>query len=118
MVAAVDSTQAVLITGQTQAVSPIGVSRAELERQRRTRGLIALLVFLLLALAVIAFFVLRALGVFAGSVSVPNVDGQTAQVADQMLRSDGLTVGTSTSRTSSSVLKGLVITTNPSAGTK
>jgi serine/threonine-protein kinase len=117
MVAAVGATDAVMITGQTQAVSPIGVSRAEMDRQRRTRGLIALLVVLLLALAVIAFFVLRA--VFANSsVSVPSVSNLTTQAATAMLQSDGLKVGSETEQTSANVTKGLVISSKPGAGSK
>jgi serine/threonine-protein kinase len=111
-------TEAVMVTGQTQAVSPLGVSRAELDRQRRTRGLIGLLALLLLALAVIAFFILRALGVFNGSVTVPNVANQPTQVATQMLESNGLKVGGETERTSPRVPKGSVISSNPAAGTK
>ncbi len=112
------ATEALMVTGQTPAVSPIGVSRAEQERQRRTLGLIALLVVLLIALGVIAYFALQAAGVFGSSVSVPSVSGQTVQAATQMLHSDGLTVGAKTERTSANVATGLVISTNPPAGTK
>jgi serine/threonine-protein kinase len=115
MVAPVGATQAVLITGQTPAVSPLGVTRAEIERQRRTRGLVAILAVLLVALAVIAFFTLRAVGVFGNSVTVPNVVGQTVQSATQTLHNDNLTVG-NTSEKTNSVAKGTVLSMSPSAG--
>jgi serine/threonine-protein kinase len=125
MVAAAGATQTVLLTGQTQAVTsavvppgpvaPAGPTRAELERQRRTRRLVVVLIALLVALAVIAFFLLRSLGVFASSVTVPNVAGQTAQAATAMLKTDGLTVSATTPKTSN-VTKGLVISSDPAAG--
>jgi len=83
VVDAVGATSAVMMTGQTRMVplptGSVGVAPSEVERQQRTRGLILILVALLVALAVIAFFILRSLGVIGGSVTVPNVVGQTAQ---------------------------------------
>jgi eukaryotic-like serine/threonine-protein kinase len=80
--------------------------------------LIAVLVTLLVALAVIAFFLVRSLGVFGGThVSVPNVVGETAQAATQTLQNDNLVVGSTSARTSS-VTKGMVISSDPKAGTK
>ena len=122
MMAAVDATLAVSVTGQTQAVPiggvPAGLSQAEHEREKRTRRLIVVLVTLLVVLAVIAFFLLRSLGVIGGSqINVPNVVGQTAQTATQTLRSDGLQVGSTSSKTSNST-KGNVISSNPAAGAK
>ena len=115
MVAPVDSTQAVLVTGQTQAV-PFGgaaMSRSEVARQSRTRWLIALLVALLVGLAIIAFFLLRSLG--PSHVTVPGVTGQTVESATQMLKNDNLAVGSTSTKTSSQA-KGLVISTDPAAG--
>jgi serine/threonine-protein kinase len=122
MMAAVNATQAMQVTGQTPAVpgggAPGGTSRAELERQRRTRRLVVILVALLVVLAVIAFFLLRSLGVIGSNkVNVPNVVGNTAQVATQTLRNDGLAVGSTISKTSSTT-KGLVISSDPKAGEK
>jgi beta-lactam-binding protein with PASTA domain/tRNA A-37 threonylcarbamoyl transferase component Bud32 len=120
VVAPVDSTQAVMVTGQTRAV-PFGgepLSRSEQERQTKMRGLIALLVALLVVLAVIAFFLLRSFGAFGGSqVTVPSVAGQTAQAATTTLRNANLVVGSTSTKTSSTP-KGKVISTDPAAGAK
>jgi eukaryotic-like serine/threonine-protein kinase len=121
MMDAVAATSAVMVDGRTRAVplapDSLGVTESEAERQKRTRNLILALVALLVALAIIAFFILRSLGVFGNSVNVPNVVGQTAQAATSTLRGDGLEVGNTSSKTSS-VTKGEVISTDPSAGTK
>jgi len=122
MVAAVDATQAVMVTGQTQAVpfggGSNGVSRAEMDRQKRTRNLIIVLATLLLALAVIAFFLIRSLGVIGTSqVNVPNVVGESEATATQTLHNDNLMVGSATSRTSAAA-QGEVISTDPASGTK
>ncbi|HVB90776.1 MAG TPA: Stk1 family PASTA domain-containing Ser/Thr kinase [Acidimicrobiales bacterium] len=120
MVAAVGATRAVMVTGQTQAIpmhsGKLGVSGSEVARQQRTRRLILILVALLLALAVIAYFLLRSLGVIGGTVNVPNVVGQPAQAAAQTLHNDHLQVGTTTARTSNAPA-GQVIASDPSAGT-
>jgi len=85
--AAVGATQAVMVTGQTQAIPTGGggggagdAGRAGRERQRRIRRLVVILVALLVALAVIAFFLVRALTT-TQHVTVPSVAGQTVQVA-------------------------------------
>jgi beta-lactam-binding protein with PASTA domain/tRNA A-37 threonylcarbamoyl transferase component Bud32 len=114
--AGADATSAVMITGQTQAISPIGVNRAELDRQRRTRWLIVLLIVLLLALGGIAYGILAATGVLGGSVKVPTLSGQTVSSATSMLQSDNLKLGNVTHRTSPTVATGLVISSNPGAG--
>ncbi len=118
VIAAVGATQAVpAATGRTMAIPTEGrpplVSREDLERQKRTRRLVILLVVLLVALGVIAFFLLRS--VFGGTVTVPDVVGESSSVATQTLQNDHLTVGHSTFRTSSSA-KGLVLSTDPKAG--
>jgi len=118
VIAAVGATQAVPVaTGRTMAVPIEGrpplASREDLERQKRTRRLVILLVVLLAALGVIAFFLLRS--VFGGNVTVPDVVGETSSVATQTLQNDHLTVGHSTFRTSSSA-KGLVLSTDPKSG--
>jgi beta-lactam-binding protein with PASTA domain/tRNA A-37 threonylcarbamoyl transferase component Bud32 len=121
MMAAVGAgtTQAVMRTGRTLAIPPVepGPSTTEDEqrRRRRNRWLVALLVLLLVALAVLAFFLLRSVGVFGGNVTVPNVVGEPVAVATQTLQNDHLSVGTTTSRTSTSA-KGTVLSTDPAAG--
>ena len=101
VMAAVGATQAVpMTTGRTMAVPP-GAGRRpaeeDLERKKRTRNLIIMLVVLLVALAVIAFFLLRS-WVFGSNVTVPDVVGLTAGQATQTLHNDHLTVGSTTSR--------------------
>ncbi len=72
-----------------------------------------LLVALLVALAVIAFFLLRS--VFGGNVTVPDVVGQTVSQATQTLQNDHLTVGTTSTVVTNTVTSGVVITTDPKA---
>jgi len=134
--APVGPTQAVMVTGQTQALPTGGggggfvgggggrnggggrdESRSERERQQRVRRLVALLVTLLVVLGVIAFFLVRALTT-TQHVTVPNVMGQTVQVATQNLQSDNLAVGSTSPRTSSTTPKGQVISSNPNAGAR
>jgi serine/threonine-protein kinase len=128
---AIGVTEAVMVTGSTQAV-PVGVggagvgggggvgggevSRGEAARRRRVRGLWALLVTLLVVLAVIAFFLVRSLD-NSQHVTVPSVVGQTVSVATQTLQSEHLTVGSTSSQTSNTA-KGEVISTDPKAGAK
>jgi serine/threonine-protein kinase len=105
-------------TGRTMAVpaggvAAAGTNREDEARKRRTRNLIWLLVLLLVALGVIAYFLFSSL--VGRDVTVPNVVGQTSSAATQTLKNDHLTVGTSTFRTSSTT-KGLVLSTNPAAG--
>jgi beta-lactam-binding protein with PASTA domain len=119
MTGVVAATTAVpMTTGRTMAVPAAGgpsPSREDEERKRKTRILIISLVVLLVALAVIAFFLLRSLGVFGGNVSVPDVVGLTSAQATQTLHNDNLTVGTSSVQASSTT-KGEVLSTDPKAG--
>jgi beta-lactam-binding protein with PASTA domain/tRNA A-37 threonylcarbamoyl transferase component Bud32 len=120
--AAVGATQAVMATGQTQALMGAaaaggGVNRAEVDRQRKTRRLVVVLVALLVALAVIAFFLVKALN-STQHVTVPGVSGLTVSAATQTLQNDNLTVGSTSSKTSPTVTKGVVISSNPAAGSK
>ena len=116
VLAAVGTTQVVpTTTGRTMAV-PAGegppTAQEDLERKKRTRNLIILLVLLLVALGVIAFFLFRSLG---DNVSVPDVVGLSTNQATQTLHEDHLTVGTSTVKTSTTT-KGIVLSTDPKAG--
>jgi beta-lactam-binding protein with PASTA domain/tRNA A-37 threonylcarbamoyl transferase component Bud32 len=118
MMAPVDATEAMRITGQNPVImagNRSGRSRAEEERHRRTRNLVIVLVTLLVALAVIAYFLLRSIG--SSTVGVPNVVGDSVQTATQILQADGLTVGSTSSQTSTQT-KGLVLSSNPKSGAK
>ena len=91
---ATQATQVVTTTGRTMAV-PDGptppAGSEDMERRKRTRNLVILLVVLLAALGIIAFFLLRS--VLGGNVTVPNVVGQSQQKATQTLQNDHLAVG-------------------------
>jgi serine/threonine-protein kinase len=121
--AAVPATQAIGATrrlggtGRTQAIPAANgdVGNAERDRQLRTRRLVVVLLILLVALGVIAFFLVRALD--GGQVTVPNVVGQTVQKATQSLQAQNLVVGSTSPRTSDTP-KGEVISTDPSSGAK
>jgi eukaryotic-like serine/threonine-protein kinase len=117
VLAAVGATQAIpTTTGRTMAV-PAGAApptgEQDLQRKKRTRNLIILLVLLLVALGVIAFFLFRSL--VGGNVSVPDVVGLSTNQATQTLHDNHLTVGSSTVRTSNTT-KGDVVSTDPKAG--
>ncbi len=120
MTGAVAATTAMpMTTGRTMVVPgttgtlPRQEGQEDHERKKRTRNLIILLVILLVALAVIAFFLLRS--VVGGNVTVPDVVGLSASQATQTLKNDHLTVGSSTTR-SSTKAKGDVLSTDPKAG--
>jgi serine/threonine protein kinase len=119
---AVGATQAVMMTGATQAV-PVGAgggmdpNRAQEERQRRVRRVVALLVALLVILAVVAVVLVKTLNT-TQHVNVPSVAGQTVAAATQTLQSEGLSVGSTSRQTSTSTQKGEVISTDPKAGSK
>ena len=120
---AATSAMPVVTTGRTSVVPPVipGPLRPpqddEGERKKRTRRLVVLLVVLLLVLAVIAFFLLRSLGVFGAKVDVPDLVGKPQAAAVQTLRTDNLTVGTTTMVASTTVASGVVVSTDPKAGT-
>jgi serine/threonine-protein kinase len=107
-------------TGRTMAVPVGGVAapgtNSEDEaRKRRTRNLIWLLVLLLIALGVIAYFLFSSLN---GNVTVPNVVGQTTAAATQSLKNEGLILKLpSQSEASATIAAGRVINTDPKAGT-
>ena len=118
---AVGDTQTVMVTGSTRAVA-VGSggggadpNRAQADRQRRVRRLVAVLVALLVVLAVIGILLAHALS--NQHVTVPSVVGETEAAATQTLKNENLSVGSTSSRPSASVTKGQVISTDPSAGT-
>ena len=108
-------------TGRTMAVpaggvAAAGTSREDEARKKRTRNLIWLLILLLVALGVIAYFLFSSLA--GNKVNVPNVVGQTTAAATQTLQNDGLTVKLpSQSEASATIAAGRVINTNPKVGT-
>ncbi|MGO8861456.1 MAG: Stk1 family PASTA domain-containing Ser/Thr kinase [Acidimicrobiales bacterium] len=123
--AAVGATQPVMVTGQTQAIPTAGGvagvadggrSGPDRGRGRGQRGWWWALAALLVALAVIVFFVVRSLG--TTQVAVPDVVGQTLQSATQTLQNDNLTVGDTLTKASTTAAKGEVISSNPRAGSK
>jgi eukaryotic-like serine/threonine-protein kinase len=99
-------------TAVVGAVPP--TASEEEERKKRTRRLIILLVGLLVALAIIAFFLLRS--VFGGNVTVPDVVNQTTAQATRTLQNDNLTVGKTETDVSATVANGVVMSTDPKAG--
>jgi eukaryotic-like serine/threonine-protein kinase len=115
---AVAATQVVpSATGRTMAVGapvPTPDDKEDLERKKRTRRLVLILVALLVALAIIAFFLLRS--VLGGDVTVPNVVGQTTSQATQSLQRENLSVGATHTVISTTVQSGNVISTKPAAG--
>ncbi len=122
VMAAMGATQLVATsTGRTMAVPARGVppmmdEEADLERKKRTRRLVLILVVLLVALGLIAYFLLRSVGVFGATVMVPDVVGQTSDRAAQTLHNDNLTVGTTRSVISTTVASGVVVSTDPKGG--
>jgi serine/threonine-protein kinase len=84
------------------------------ERKKRNRRLVIVLVVLLVALGIIAFFLLRS--VLVTKVDVPAVTGEPQAVATQILKNEGLAVGTVSFQTNTKT-KGLVLSQDPTAGT-
>jgi eukaryotic-like serine/threonine-protein kinase len=118
VMAAVGATRVVPATStRTMAVGapvPSPTNQEELERKKRTRRLVILLIVLLVALAIIAFFLLRS--VVSGSVTVPDVAGQTVSQATKTLQDDNLTVGNTDTAISATVRSGVVLSTRPDSG--
>jgi serine/threonine-protein kinase len=117
MMAAAGVTSTTMMAGHTQALPPVDQvsDEADAERKKRTRRLVALLILLLVALGIIAYFLLRSVGVFGATVTVPNVVGDTRAAATQTLQNDQLTVGRTTYRADPAT-RGIVLSTNPGAG--
>jgi beta-lactam-binding protein with PASTA domain/tRNA A-37 threonylcarbamoyl transferase component Bud32 len=113
VIGAVGATAAVTQVGRTQAL-PVddGVDPDEEARRRRTRWLVAILVLLLVALGIIAYFLVKDLG--GGSFPMPNVVGDQKATAVATLRAKGLVVGPIKEQ-SSTQAKGLVLVTTPPA---
>jgi beta-lactam-binding protein with PASTA domain len=115
-VAGMDATRAV------GAVGPDDGSQAGADGEapdetgtNRTRNYAIALVLLLLLLGIAGFLLGRNLGYFGGDASfnLPNVVGQTSQVATATLRADGLSVNQV--QQISNATSGTVISTNPGA---
>ncbi|MGH9091650.1 MAG: Stk1 family PASTA domain-containing Ser/Thr kinase [Acidimicrobiales bacterium] len=110
---AVGATAAMTQVGRTQAV-PVddGADPDEEARRRRTRWLVAILLLLLVALGIIAYFLVKDVG--GGSFSMPNVVGEQEATATATLKAKGLVVSTPKEQ-SSAQAKGLVLSTTPRA---
>jgi beta-lactam-binding protein with PASTA domain/tRNA A-37 threonylcarbamoyl transferase component Bud32 len=80
---------------------------------------VLLLLGLLVVLGLVIYFVLHALG-YIGTTkfSMPTLKGQTVASATHELKSDGLVLARLTARTSTTVKKTHVISTDPKAGTR
>ena len=122
MMAAVGVTQAVAVraTGRTMAIpagpAPAAEPRGARAQEAHPQPASSCWSLLLVALAVIAFFLLRSVGVFGGNVDRARRGRPvSAGQATQTLQNDHLTVGTSTVRTSNTT-KGDVVSTDPKAG--
>ena len=104
---------------RTQAV-PVGDGRGAPVRQERSHvgRWVALLVALLVALAVIVYFVLSGLGYIGGKFAMPTVHGDTYQQAVAALNAKGLDVAHRTTRVSTTVEKTRVISSTPAAGSR
>jgi beta-lactam-binding protein with PASTA domain len=104
---------------RTQAV-PVGDGRGAAVRQDRSHvgRWVALLVALLVALAVIVYFVLSGLGYIGGRFAMPTVHGDTYQQAVSALNAKGLDVAHRTTRLSTTVKKTRVISSTPGAGSR
>ncbi|MGH9044680.1 MAG: Stk1 family PASTA domain-containing Ser/Thr kinase [Acidimicrobiales bacterium] len=107
------------VVGAATAVvtSPVPLPRprsGEPRRARRSRAWILILMALLAALGVVAYFLVAT---FAGRISVPDVVGQSLAQAEHTIVHDGLVVGRTTQRAASQD-PGVVLATDPSAGSK
>jgi eukaryotic-like serine/threonine-protein kinase len=110
---AVGATEAVAAAGATQALPMDEEPDADEEaRRRRTRWLVAILVVLLVALGIIAYFLVKDLG--GGSFPMPNVVGDQQATAVATLRAKGLVVGAPVKH-SSTKATGTVLATTPPA---
>jgi beta-lactam-binding protein with PASTA domain/tRNA A-37 threonylcarbamoyl transferase component Bud32 len=103
VIGAVDTTQALAVDDEDDD---------EQARRRRTRWLVAILVLLLVALGVIAYFLVRELS--GGSFPMPNVVGEPQATAVATLRAKGLTVATPVQKPSTRTA-GTVLSTTPPA---
>jgi eukaryotic-like serine/threonine-protein kinase len=84
------------------------------QRQRRVWPWVALATVVVVLVAAIVLF--KFVNGNSGGVAVPNVTGDTLAVAEHNITNAGLKVGTISNKQSTSVNKGLVISTNPGFG--
>jgi len=107
------------VAGRTTAIPPYrygpedGGTGAP-QRQRRVWPWVTLAVVVVVLIAAIVLF--KYANGTTSDVSVPNVLNDTVKTAEVQIRAAGLTVGTVTPKPSSSVAKGLVISTIPANG--
>jgi serine/threonine-protein kinase len=108
------STQALLLPPGAVVVPEESAEVAEARRRRRR--LILILVGMLVALAVVVFFLGKSLGYWGTSLTVPNVVGEKVATATATLEQKGLVVGPNRTVTGSQPV-GTVVSTDPSPGT-
>ncbi|MHB8288107.1 MAG: Stk1 family PASTA domain-containing Ser/Thr kinase [Acidimicrobiales bacterium] len=111
------------VDSRTQALSPSmaaaqhGPTEADEARERRRTGLyVGILGVLVLALAVVSFFLLRSLGFISSSqgTSMPSLVGEPYASAYSTLTADGMKV--KEKKVASSDVAGTVVRTSPSSG--
>ncbi|HXX91549.1 MAG TPA: Stk1 family PASTA domain-containing Ser/Thr kinase [Acidimicrobiales bacterium] len=122
--AAMGTTQTIAAYGSTQALPQVTPAGPELEEAPSRTGLyVGILVVLLVALAVVVFFLGKSLGWWAtttatsNQVTIPNLVGQTVTQAEQTLTNDGLKSKVQADPASSAP-NTQVIRTSPGSGTK
>jgi serine/threonine protein kinase len=102
-------------TGRTMAVldGTTMPGQEDEERKKRRRNLIIILAVLIVALGIIAYFLISSL--LVSKVNVPDVVGVPQSVATQTLKSDGLALGTVSFSTNSKP-KDTVLSQDPASG--
>lgn len=114
----VDQTTVMPMPGQTTVMTGTGqIGRVPAPKNNTARNIIIAIIAIAL-IAGIGFFVANAAGLFGGSVTVPNVVGQTEQSAKSALTKAGLKVGIIKFDISETVEKGKVISQDPQANAK
>jgi serine/threonine-protein kinase len=117
------STPEQALPSHTQAIPQVQPPYVEEEEPSRTGLYVGILILLLIALAVIVGFLGNTLGWWhigsstSTSIALPSVTGQPVAAAESTLRAKGLKPVTQTEPSSASQ-RGVVLSTNPSAGTQ
>lgn len=86
------------------------------QKKKHTGRNVVIAILIILALIGVGYAAASSLGLFGGSVNVPDVTGQTETLARASLQSSGLKVGSLKYEVSDTVEKGNVISQDPKAG--